>query len=107
LAKDKREELVDAKLSLGINIVGIAKGLGIFNVVGLNEADGFIDKSFAWGNGMEGSNTGLFVLGGRKEEFFSISEGNNSCLTSCDVGGRLMVIVGNAGGTRINGSGSP
>ena len=36
----------------------------------------------------------------------SIDEGS-SCLTSCDVDGRLIVIVGNAGGTRINGSGIP
>ena len=79
----------------------------MFNVVGLNEVVGFFDKSLGWGNGMEGSKTGLFALGGgRREEFFSISDGNNSCLTSCDVDGRLIVIVGNAGGTRINGSGN-
>ena len=81
----------------------------MFNVVGLKDVTFFDTFLGSGGNGIEGSETWLLemeaVVEEGVEECLSIED--NSCLTSCDVDGRLMVIVGNAGGTRTNGNWAP
>ena len=93
-------------------MVGTDNGLGIFNVVGLND-EGFFDKSFGSGIGNEGSCCigpcvprflTMGARGGIEVLVSTETDCGNSCLTSVEVDGRLIVIVGNAGGTRIIGS---
>ena len=114
MAKERRDELADNAGSFCISMVGIGtiNGLGIFNVVGLEDAEADLFVTVTCGKGTEGREISeALELEAMKEAF---SAKDIFCLTSCcdegngddddDDDGRLTVIVGKAGGTRSTGS---